>query len=133
MPASVSPEIADSIPEAKSSNPRSAGNRPGGAIDRASSLHIRASCQCASRSSAYATLACVPTWLTDFRQDLPKNDVPTLVVHGTEDRILPIDATARRLKGMINNVQYHEIEHGPHAINWTHFQELNPILLDFLR
>jgi len=101
--------------------------------ERISDAALEASFQVASRSSAYATLACVPTWLTDFRQDLPKNDVPTLVVHGTEDRILPIDATARRLKGMINDVQYHEIEHGPHAINWTHFQELNPILLDFLR
>ena len=91
-----------------------------------------ASFQVAAGSSAYATLACVPTWLTDFRADLPKIDVPMLVVHGTEDRILPIDATARRLPALIEDIRLVEIEGGPHNIGWTYPDEVNPVLLDFL-
>jgi len=93
----------------------------------------QASYQVAVRASSYATAACVPTWLTDFRADLPKIDVPTLVVQGTEDRILPIDATGRRLPKLIKDVTYQEIPDGPHAINWTHAEEVNRALLDFLR
>jgi non-heme chloroperoxidase len=92
----------------------------------------RASFQVAVGASAYASLACVPTWLTDFRDDLPKIDVPTLVVQGTEDRLVPIDATGRRLPALIKDVTYTEIEGGPHNIGWTHYQEVNRTLLDFL-
>jgi len=93
----------------------------------------QASFQVATGASAYAMAACVPTWLTDFRNDLPKIDVPTLVVQGTEDRILPIDATGRRLPALIKGVTYLEIEGGPHNIGWTHSDEVNRALLDFLR
>jgi non-heme chloroperoxidase len=83
-------------------------------------------------ASAIGTLRCVDTWLTDFRGDLPKIDVPVLLVHGTEDRILPIDATARRLPGLIDDLHYIEIEHGPHNVGWTHPEEVNRALLDFI-
>jgi non-heme chloroperoxidase len=83
-------------------------------------------------ASAIGTLRCVDTWLTDFRDDLPKIDVPVLLVHGTEDRILPIDATARRLPGLIEDLHFIEIEHGPHNIGWTHPEEVNRALLDFI-
>jgi non-heme chloroperoxidase len=99
---------------------------------RISDAALQASFQVAAGSSAHATLACVPTWLTDFRKDLPKNDVPTLVLQGTEDRILPIDSTGRRLPDLIKDITFQEIEGGPHAINWTHYQEVNRALLDFL-
>jgi non-heme chloroperoxidase len=91
-----------------------------------------ASFQVAVGSSAYATLACVSTWLTDFRADLPKINVPMLVVQGSADRILPIDATGRRLPGLIKDVRLIEIEGGPHSIGWTHPDEVNEALLDFL-
>jgi non-heme chloroperoxidase len=91
-----------------------------------------ASFQVAAGSSAYATLACVPTWLTDFRADLPKIDVPLLVVQGTEDRILPIDATGRRLPGLVSDIKFIEVEGGPHNIGWTHPDEVNKAFLDFL-
>ncbi len=91
-----------------------------------------ASFQVAAASSAYATLACVPTWLTDFRPDLPKIDVPLLVVQGTEDRILPIDATGRRLPELVRDIRFVEVEGGPHNIGWTHPEEVNRALLDFL-
>jgi non-heme chloroperoxidase len=86
----------------------------------------------AAGSSPYATYACVDTWLTDFRADLPKIDVPTLVVHGTEDRILPYDATAKRLPGLIADMKLVSVEGGPHNIAWTHPDEVNNALLEFL-
>jgi non-heme chloroperoxidase len=86
----------------------------------------------ASGCSSYATLACVPTWLTDFRADLPKIDVPVLVVHGTEDRILPIDKTSRRLPDLVKDLRLVEVEGGPHNIGWTHPEELNKAFLEFL-
>ena len=69
------------------------------APDRISDRAWQASFNVAAGASPYATYACVDTWLTDFRADLPKIDVPMLVVHGTEDRILPFEATAARLPG----------------------------------
>jgi non-heme chloroperoxidase len=91
-----------------------------------------ASFQVAVGSSAYATLACVSTWLTDFRADLPKINVPTLVVQGSQDRILPIDATGRRLPALVKDVRFIEIEGGPHNVGWTHPDEVNKAFLDFL-
>ncbi|GHF50030.1 non-heme chloroperoxidase [Amycolatopsis bartoniae] len=86
----------------------------------------------AASSSPHASYVCVDAWLTDFRDDLPKIDVPTLVVHGTEDRILPYDATAKRLPGLIRDLKLVTVEGGPHNIGWTHPEEVNSALLDFL-
>ena len=58
--------------------------------------------------------------------------MPTLVVHGTEDRILPIDSTARRLPDLIADCILIEIDDGPHNICWTHAGETTAALLDFL-
>jgi non-heme chloroperoxidase len=82
--------------------------------------------------SAHASFACVDTWLTDFRDDLPKIDVPTLVIHGTADRILPYSATAERLPGLIGDMKLISVENGPHNIAWTHSEVVNPTLLAFL-
>ena len=100
--------------------------------DRISDQAWRASFDVAAGSSPYATYACVDTWLTDFREDLPKMDVPTLVVHGTEDRILPFEATAARLSDLIANVTVVPVEGGPHNIGWTHSEQVNAALLGFL-
>jgi non-heme chloroperoxidase len=86
----------------------------------------------AIQSSAIGTLRCVDAWLTDFRDDLPRLDVPVLLVHGTADRILPIDVTARRLPGLIADLRFVEVEGGPHNIGWTHPDEVNRALLDFI-
>jgi non-heme chloroperoxidase len=92
----------------------------------------QASFNVAVAASPFAADACVPTWLTDFRADLPKIDVPTLLVHGDADRILPFDATARRLPGLIADLKFVVVEGGPHNIAWTHPEEVNRALLDFL-
>ena len=83
-------------------------------------------------ASAYAAWACVDTWLTDFRADLPRIDVPVLLIHGDADRILPYAATAARLPALINDLSVVTVEGGPHNIAWTHPDVVNPALLDFL-
>jgi non-heme chloroperoxidase len=83
-------------------------------------------------ASPFATYECVDSWLTDFRGDLPKFDVPTLVMHGTEDRILPFSATAARLSDLIKDVRVVPVEGGPHNIAWTHPDEVNAALKEFL-
>ena len=93
----------------------------------------QASWNIAASASATAAVACIPTWATDFRADLPKIDVPMLVVQGDADRVLPLDKTGKRLPGLIDDVQLVVIEGGPHAIPWTHADQVNTALLDFLR
>ena len=92
----------------------------------------QASFNVAAGASPYASYACVDTWLTDFRQDLPKIDVPVLVVHGTEDRILPLAATAARLPSLVAGLELVTVEGGPHNIGWTYPDEVNEALLGFL-
>jgi non-heme chloroperoxidase len=91
-----------------------------------------ASFEVAAGAGPHATYACVETWLTDFRGDLPKIDVPMLVMHGTEDRILPFDSTAKRLPVLVEGLTLIPVEGGPHNIGWTHPEVVNPALLDFI-
>ena len=93
----------------------------------------QASWNIAAAASATAAVACIPTWTTDFRADLPKIDVPMLALQGDADRVLPVDKTGRRLPGLLHDVQLVVIEGGPHAIPWTHANQVNTALLDFLR
>jgi len=92
----------------------------------------QASFNVAAGASPYATYACVETWLTDFRADLARIDIPVLVVHGTEDRILPYEATAKRLPALVSGLKLVSIEGGPHNVGWTHPKEVNQALLEFL-
>jgi non-heme chloroperoxidase len=92
----------------------------------------QASFTVASQASPIATRACVPTWHTDFRADLPKlAGEPLLIIQGDEDRILPIAATGQRLRSMLK-AELVVIRGGPHAICWTHADEVNAALLRFL-
>jgi non-heme chloroperoxidase len=102
------------------------------APDRISEQAWQASFNVAASSSPHASYACVDTWLTDFRADLPKIDVPVLVMHGTEDRILPFESTAKRLPDLVANLKLIPVEGGPHNIGWTHPDEVNKGLLEFL-
>jgi pimeloyl-ACP methyl ester carboxylesterase len=83
-------------------------------------------------ASATAAVACIPTWETDFRADLPKINVPMLVIQGDDDRVLPYDKTGQRLPSMIKDVQLVTIDEGPHAIAWTHSDQVNSALLKFI-
>src|SRR4029077_11757245 len=68
----------------------------------------------------------------DPRQDLPRNTVPTLILHGDADRILPADATSRRQAKMMKNARLVELKGGPHGVLWTHAEQINSELLMFL-
>jgi len=86
----------------------------------------------AAGASAVGTVACVDCWIEDFRQDLPKNTVPTLILHGDADRILPPDATSRRQAKMIKNATFVELPGGPHGVLWTHADRVSAELVKFL-
>jgi non-heme chloroperoxidase len=104
------------------------------APERIGDAAVRASFNVAAGAGPHASYACVDSWLTDFRGDLPKIDVPTLVVHGTADRVLPFEATAKRLRDerLIADLEVVEVPDGPHNIAWTHPDEVNAALLGFL-
>jgi len=84
-------------------------------------------------ASPIATWACPPGWLDDFGEDIKRIDIPTLILHGTADRILPIDGQGRRLHAALPDAHYVEIEGGPHVMCVTHAKEVNRELLAFLR
>jgi non-heme chloroperoxidase len=94
---------------------------------------VRASWNIAAGASATASLACVPTWHEDFRQDLARVDVPTLVFHGDDDRIVPFAAAGQRTAKLVKGARLHVVKGGPHCITWTHAEEVNSELLSFLR
>ena len=97
-----------------------------------SELVIQANWTVAIGASPVGTLACVDAWLEDFRNDIARNDLPTLMIHGDDDRILPADATSRRQAKMIKGVKYIEIKSGSHGLPWTHADEINAALVEFL-
>jgi len=87
-------------------------------------------------SAPIAAYAVVPSWLEDFRNDVEAvrdSERPTLILHGTADRVLPIDATARRFRRRLPDATYIEVEGAPHGLLWTHADEVNRALLAFLR
>jgi non-heme chloroperoxidase len=77
-------------------------------------------------------LACVDAWIEDFRKDIPRNDVPTMIIRGDDDRILPANATSRRQAKMIKNVKYVKIKGGSHGTTWTRAEGTNAELVPFL-
>lgn len=99
---------------------------------RISERAIQASWNLAAGASATASLACVATWHEDFRQNLKRIDIPTLVIHGDADRLVPIDASGRRTAALIKDARLFVVKEGPHAVNWTHAEEVNAELLSFL-
>jgi len=84
-------------------------------------------------ASPAGTIACVQTWHTDFRDDLSKIDIPVLVLHGTEDRVLPIEACGPRTHELIAGSEYKAIEGAPHGLCWTHAGQINAELLRFFK
>jgi non-heme chloroperoxidase len=93
---------------------------------------VQASWNVAATSSATATLECVSTWHSDFRKDVARINVPTLVMHGDADRILPITAAGQRTAKLIKGARLVVVEGGPHCITWTHSEVVNRELLAFL-
>jgi non-heme chloroperoxidase len=99
---------------------------------RVSEQAVQASWNIAAGASATASLACVPTWHEDFRNDLGRIDVPTLVIHGDADRIVPIVASGHRTAKLVKGARLLAVKDGPHCITWTHAEQVNSGMLEFL-
>lgn len=93
---------------------------------------FQASFNVAVEGSPIAAVECISTWATDFRADVARFDVPILVIQGDQDRILPIRFTGSRLPALVKNLTSVVIEGGPHAIAWTHADQVNDALEKFL-
>lgn len=92
----------------------------------------RANWNLATRASAIGTLACVQAWQTDFRPDLPRIDVPVLIIQGDADRVLPFPKTGQRLQPMLPGSQLVTLPGAPHGIPWTHSDDVNRAMMEFI-
>ena len=102
---------------------------------RISQAAVDGSWNVAIGSAPVAAYAVVPSWIEDFRSDVTavrESGKPVMILHGTADRILPIDATARRFHALVPDATYLEIENAPHGLLWTHADEVNAALTEFL-
>ncbi len=100
---------------------------------RVSEHVLQASWNIAAGASPTASLACVPTWHEDFRKNLARINVPTLVIHGDSHRIVPFSASGSRTAKLVQGARLFVVKNGPHCITWTHSNEVNPALLGFLK
>jgi len=100
---------------------------------RVSEQAVQASWNMAAKASATASYACVKTWYTDFRQDIAKVNIPTLVMHGDADRIVPFQASGAKTAKLIPGAKLVVVKNGPHNIAWTHADEVNAALVGFLK
>ena len=94
---------------------------------------VRMSWNIASGASPLGTMECVRSWLTDFRDDLVRIRIPTLVIHGDDDRILPFAATGSRTHEAVEGSRLIVVAGAPHGLNWTHAEEVNDGIIDFLQ
>ncbi|MGA2530783.1 MAG: alpha/beta hydrolase [Acidimicrobiales bacterium] len=99
--------------------------------NRISEEVVRDAWDAAVSASAAGTIACVATWHTDFRQDLATIDIPVLVMHGTDDRVLPIEACGARTHEQIKGSDYLAVNGASHGLCWTHAEEVNAHLVPF--
>jgi pimeloyl-ACP methyl ester carboxylesterase len=99
---------------------------------RISEEAVRDSWNTAAAASPVATAACVQAWCTDFRADLAKIDVPVLIMHGDNDRIMPIAVCGFKTHRAIRNSRLIVVENAPHGLLRTHANEVNTGLLRFL-
>ena len=83
-------------------------------------------------ASAHAAVRCITACTEDFRGDLATISIPVLIIHGDQDRVLPYEATSRRLPALLKNARSALIAGGPHAIIGTHADEVNQALLRFI-
>jgi non-heme chloroperoxidase len=99
---------------------------------RVSEDTVRNTWNAGAGASPWATWSCVLTWLDDFHEDIKRVDIPTLILHGTADRVLSLEGQGRRLHAALPHAQYVEIDGGPHALCITHAEEINRELLAFI-
>ena len=86
----------------------------------------------AAQADVHAAAECIHSWVTDFTGDLAKVTVPTLVIHGDSDGIVPLEVSGQRTHEAVGGSELVVIEDGPHGINTSHAQEFNDALVTFL-
>jgi non-heme chloroperoxidase len=94
---------------------------------------FRLSWNIGAMASPKGTLDCVSAFSTDFREDLKRIDIPTLVVHGDADRVLPFSSSGKRIPEFVKGSRLAVIAGAPHGLNWTHAEEVNRELVEFLK
>ena len=88
----------------------------------------------AAVASPRATQQCAIAFAqTDFRNDVKAITVPTLIIHGDDDKIVPIESSSERIAKMIPNAEYKVYEGAPHGLFYTHKQKLNEDLINFCK
>ncbi|WP_091556531.1 alpha/beta fold hydrolase [Micromonospora pattaloongensis] len=93
---------------------------------------FRANRDIARGASPIGTAACIDAWMEDFRADVSRMDVPVLIIHGDADRVIPYPSTSPRLQGMLPNSELVTLQGAPHAIPWTHADDVNKAMLSFI-
>ena len=106
----------------------------GSANNPVTDAYLNNSLNKAMTSSPIATLACAKSFSsTDFRKDVPKINVPTLIIHGDDDKTVPIKATGEQTAKMISGSIYKVYDGAPHGLWFTHKEKLNRDLIDFIQ
>jgi pimeloyl-ACP methyl ester carboxylesterase len=100
---------------------------------RVSEEVVRYSWNVAAAASLKGTLDCVSAWYMDFRKDLARFTIPTLIIHGDSDRIVPMNISGALTHEQVRGSKLVVLQDAPHGLNWTHADEVNRALLDFLR
>jgi pimeloyl-ACP methyl ester carboxylesterase len=85
------------------------------------------------QADVHAARECIRSWTTDFTGDLAKVTVPTLVIHGDCDGIVPFEKSGQRTQQQVAGSELYVVEGGPHGINTSHVEEFNRELLAFLQ
>ncbi len=102
--------------------------------DKVSLAQVELNWNIAMRASLKATLDCVDAFgKTDFREDIKKFDIPTLIIHGEDDAIVPFEVSGKKAHEMIENSTLKLIKNGPHGLSFTHSNELNQNILEFIK
>lgn len=102
--------------------------------DRVSAAQVDLNWSIAMQASRKATLDCVDAFgMTDFREDMKAFDIPSLIVHGDADQIVPYEVSGKKAYKMIDGAELKLIENAPHGLTFTHSEELNKAILDFIK
>lgn len=101
--------------------------------DKISEAQVHFNWSIAAGASPKGTLDCITSFgSTDFRADLEKFDIPTLIIHGDADQVVPIKPSGEQAASIVKDSRYEVIKGAPHGLVFTHTEEVNKILIDFL-
>jgi len=101
--------------------------------NKVSLAQLRLNWNSAMNASRKATIDCVDAFgHTDFREDLKKFDIPTLVIHGDNDKIVPLEVSGQKAISYLKQGELKVIKGGSHGLVFTHSEELNEGLIEFI-